>query len=153
MDGMNPSCAEMAVHVSRPRVTSTCRVHVSRPRVASTCGVHVSQVSTELEEWAAATYGLDRGSELSVAACGLKLISEHEDSLIVTVELLCEAERAKAVRARMEEGFVREAAKGLSKGARPDRLRFGQIPRNFKGAVLAKELAAACAGDFPRQSE
>ena len=79
--------------------------------------------------------------------------SEHEDSLIVTVELKCEAERADAVRARMEEGFVREAARGVSKGARPDGLRFGRIPRNFKGAVLAKELAAACAEDFPRHTE
>ena len=67
----------------RPRVTSTChtcRVHVSRPRVTGvastchTCRVHVSQVSSELEEWALATYGLDR-AELSLAACGLKLTS------------------------------------------------------------------------------
>ncbi len=48
----------------RPRVTSTCH----------RCRIHVSQVSSELEEWALATYGLDR-AELSLAACGLKLTS------------------------------------------------------------------------------
>jgi hypothetical protein len=42
----------------------------------------------------------------------------------------------------MERTFKDIAIQYISKGAKPDYVRFAQIPRNFKGAVLIKELAA-----------
>ena len=38
--------------------------------------------------------------------------------------------------------FLSEAKKHVSKGAKPDRLRLGSIPRNFKGDINWRELEA-----------
>ncbi|NLO56807.1 MAG: hypothetical protein GX108_07150, partial [Thermovirga sp.] len=40
----------------------------------------------------------------------------------------------------IERTFIPEASKHVSKSSRPDRLRLGSIPRNFKGALEIKEL-------------
>ena len=46
--------------------------------------------------------------------------------------------------AEIEATFVARARHAVvCKGARPDRVRFAALPRNFKGAVLVKELKAA----------
>ena len=46
--------------------------------------------------------------------------------------------------AEIEATFVARARHAVAcKGARPDRVRFAALPRNFKGAVLVKELKAA----------
>ena len=49
------------------------------------------------------------------------------------------------MRRHAAESFLAGAARGVregsvSKGARPDRVRLGAIPRNFKGAVQVKDL-------------
>ena len=103
------------------------------------------QVAAELHAWAATRYALEQ-SDFELAVSGLKIQSEHEDSVVVTVQLV--SEKARAARAAMEASFLKEAAKGVSKGSKPDRLRFGEIPRNFKGAVLSKELTAAAAKEI-----
>ena len=51
---------------------------------------------------------------------------------------------ASALDAEIEATFVARARHAVAcKGARPDRVRFAALPRNFKGAVLVKELKAA----------
>ena len=45
-----------------------------------------------------------------------------------------------ADQAAFKETFLAKAKKAVSKGAKPDRLRLGDIPRNFKGAVQVKDL-------------
>lgn len=90
-------------------------------------------------------YALEQ-ADFELAVSGLKIQSEHEDSVVVTVQLV--SEKARAAREEMGASFLKEAAKAVSKGSKPDRLRFGEIPRNFKGAVLSKELTAAAAKEI-----
>jgi hypothetical protein len=40
----------------------------------------------------------------------------------------------------LKADFVRKASSIVSKGARPDRVRFGRIPRSFKGEILYAQL-------------
>jgi len=40
----------------------------------------------------------------------------------------------------LEADFVEKAYNRVSKGARPDYIRFAKIPLNFKGAVLVPQL-------------
>ena len=77
-----------------------------------------------------------------MAVVGLKLESEHEDACCVTIELCTDA--ARAARPRIEETFLQAAGGkgGVSKGAKPDKLRIATIPRNFKGAVQLPDLVA-----------
>lgn len=97
------------------------------------------QINAELKEFAKVRYGLT-DDEFDIAVCGLKLVSEHEDSVCVSIEL--SSEHAKGMEAEIAETFKAESAGKVSKGAKPDILRIGDIPRNFKGAVLVKELKA-----------
>ncbi len=69
---------------------------------------------------------------------GIRLESEHEDSCCVTIELSKEA--PSTAETELRANFLIEAAAGVSKGARPQRLRFGVIPRSFKGAILYPQL-------------
>lgn len=74
--------------------------------------------------------------------------STHEEEATAAAAAEEEAMRVSresyvALRAALRERFLEEAKGGVSKGARPDRLRFGVVPRNFKGAVQTKDLAAA----------
>ena len=101
------------------------------------------QINAELAAFASKTYGLPPTS-LAVAVVGLKLDSEHEDACCVTVELLT-AESAKC-RAAIQSTFLDLARAAVSKGAKPDKLRIGAIPRNFKGAVLVPQLLKAWQG-------
>jgi hypothetical protein len=71
---------------------------------------------------------------------GLKLNSEHEDACCVTIEL--KTDEAKKKKSEIYQTFLEKAKASVSKGARPDHFIFSDIPRNFKGAVLLKELAA-----------
>ena len=103
------------------------------------------QINAELKEWAKARYALpdEAGVEaLDVAVVGLKLESEHEDACCVTIELCTDA--ARAARPQIEETFLQAAGGkgGVSKGAKPDKLRIATIPRNFKGAVQLPDLVA-----------
>ncbi|MEW6665143.1 MAG: class I adenylate-forming enzyme family protein [Thermodesulfobacteriota bacterium] len=97
------------------------------------------QISAELTAFASAHYHLPPES-FEIAVVGLKVGSEHEDSCCVTIELRDEAARLK--QSDMERTFKTEALRHVSKGAKPDYVRFASIPRNFKGAVMVNELAA-----------
>lgn len=102
------------------------------------------QVNTEVKDWLTKELDVDSGA-FDVAVVGLRLDSEHDDTAILTVSL--PAGVGAAMRQKIEGLLLGEAAKkGLTKGARPDRVRFGAIPRNFKGAVLVNELKAAIQG-------
>jgi len=95
------------------------------------------QISVELRDFIVQHYKLSKES-FSLAVVGLKIDSEHEDSCCVTLELV--DEEAKAMRATLKDSFISKARVEVSKGARPDYLRFAKIPRNFKGAILVPEL-------------
>lgn len=97
------------------------------------------QINEELKQFISRQYDL-APEAFDVAIVGLRIDSEHEDSCCVTIEPKTPEARDKI--AQIEETFKREAKDGVSKGARPDYLRFGKIPRNFKGAILVNELAA-----------
>ncbi len=96
-----------------------------------------AQINAELAAFVADRYDLPADS-FDVAVVGLLVESEHEDECCVTIELA--SPRAQAKREEIEQTFLTEAAGAVSKGARPDRLRFGAIPRNFKGAILVRDL-------------
>ena len=69
---------------------------------------------------------------------GQRITSEHEDDCCVTMEL--RSAQALAKMTQIEQTFLPKARENVSKGAKPDRLRFAKIPRNFKGAVLIPQL-------------
>ena len=71
--------------------------------------------------------------EFQLAVVGLRLESEHEDSCCVTIEL---GEEAVHREAELKADFLEKAYQTVSKGSRPDYLRFAPIPRNFKGSIL-----------------
>ena len=96
------------------------------------------QINEELAAAAASAYGL-KPDEFSLAVVGLRHDSEHDDSCCVTIDL-------KAADSELQERllatFVAEVGQRVSKGAKPDYVRLGAIPRNFKGAVLLPQLKA-----------
>jgi len=96
-----------------------------------------AQVAAELKAFAAGRYGLGEDA-FDVAVVGLRIESEHEDSCCVTIELRSDDGQRKE--AEMEESFLAEARASVTKGARPDRVRFAPVPRNFKGAVEVPRL-------------
>lgn len=104
-------------------------------------GVNYSydQINSELMDFVSNQYGLTRDS-FDIAVVGLKVDSEHEDSCCVAFEMRDEQARNKME--EIEKTFKDRAKQHVSKGARPDYVLFGQIPRNFKGSVLVKELTA-----------
>jgi acyl-CoA synthetase (AMP-forming)/AMP-acid ligase II len=97
------------------------------------------QINAELTNFIAHHYELP-GDSFDIAVVGLKVNSEHEDSCCVTIEIRDQGAQKKV--AEIEKTFKDTAAQQVSKGARPDYIRFAEIPRNFKGAVLIKQLAA-----------
>jgi len=103
------------------------------------------QISAQLADFVVRRYGLPRES-FHIAVVGLRITSEHEDSCCVTMELL--GEEARRMRPLLEESFLKDAKTGVSKGARPDFLRFAEIPRNFKGALLVPELKRETLADL-----
>jgi acyl-CoA synthetase (AMP-forming)/AMP-acid ligase II len=96
------------------------------------------QINAELTNFISHHYHLP-GDSFDIAVVGLKVNSEHEDSSCVTIEIRDRQAQKKV--AEIEKTFKDMAAQHVSKGARPDYVRFAEIPRNFKGAVLIKELA------------
>jgi len=104
-------------------------------------GVNYSydQINSELKDFTAETYALS-GSDFSLAVVGIKIDSEHEDSCCVTIDLKNTAAGKK--KSFIEKTFIDFSGKKVSKGAKPDYVRFSAIPRNFKGAVLIKELVS-----------
>ena len=103
------------------------------------------RINAELKTFVAERYGLSEDA-FDLAVVGLRLQSEHEDDCCVTVELT--SGEALAKRAQIEHTFLSDAKGSVSKGARPDRLRFARIPRNFKGAILVPQLKQECDAAF-----
>lgn len=108
------------------------------------------QINDELSSWVAQTFNLQPDLDFVLAVVGLRLRSEHDDDCCVTLELLNQGPNVSAyegglpaLRAAIRAQFMSGAKQACSKGAAPDRLRFGTIPRNFKGGVQTKELAQA----------
>ena len=94
------------------------------------------QVAAELSRFLVEHFDLSP-EQFQLAVVGLRLESEHEDSCCVTIELGKDAADKKS---RLRTDFIEKAARTVSKGARPDYLRFGRIPRSFKGEILYRQL-------------
>jgi acyl-CoA synthetase (AMP-forming)/AMP-acid ligase II len=93
------------------------------------------QIAAELTRLVETHFHL-RPDQFKLAVVGLRLESEHEDSCCVTIELNKEV---ADVRPKLEANLIKKA-RVVSKAARPDYVRFGPIPRSFKGAVLYPQL-------------
>ena len=74
--------------------------------------------------------------EIQVAVIGLKIDSEHEDACCVTIQMDGGEDHAHAITQILQKHRHR-----LSKGAKPDFVRFATIPKNFKGAVQVPQLS------------
>ena len=98
------------------------------------------QIEAELTAFVSESFALD-AQDFELAVVGEKLESEHEDACCVLMALLTEG--AIALRDELEREFVNRARQAVSKGARPDRLAFGPIARNFKGAIKRAEVRKA----------
>ena len=94
------------------------------------------QIAAELSKVLRENFQL-QSDQFSLAVVGLRLESEHEDSCCVTIEL---SREVADIEPQLRAKFMEVAARRVSKGARPDRLRFARIPLNFKGAVLYPQL-------------
>jgi acyl-CoA synthetase (AMP-forming)/AMP-acid ligase II len=97
------------------------------------------QINHEIQAWVEAQYGLTQ-EDVDLAVVGLKVASEHEDACCLTLER--KTPRANELLAGETDQFKGLLNQNVSKNARVDYLRFGSIPRNFKGAVLTKQLTA-----------
>jgi acyl-CoA synthetase (AMP-forming)/AMP-acid ligase II len=94
------------------------------------------QIADELSRFLVDEFHLGR-DQFQLAVVGLRVGSEHEDSCCVTIELSKDAAGAEPL---LKASFLEKAQKAVTKGCRPDYVRFAPIPRNFKGAILNNEL-------------
>jgi len=94
------------------------------------------QIAAELSRVLVENFRLN-AEHFKLAVVGLRLKSEHEDSCCVTIEL---SEEIKDIEAQLKTRFIETSSRRVSKGARPDYIRFAPIPVNFKGAVLYPRL-------------
>jgi acyl-CoA synthetase (AMP-forming)/AMP-acid ligase II len=95
------------------------------------------QIENELSAFVKKTYDLG-DSDFELAVCGVKVQSEHEDDCCVCLDL--KTDKAKAMSEAVATGFIQAAQKVVSKGAKPNYLMLTTVPKNFKGAVLVKDL-------------
>lgn len=129
--------------------------------------IRYEQIESELETFAqqhftaklkatetagAPSAGLMPGRDFKIAVCGLKLRSEHEDDCIATVELITDA--AKGAKDAFTAALTVDSkrSKDVGKASVPNFVRFAEIPRNFKGAILVKELVVHASAEFPKGS-
>ena len=98
------------------------------------------QVAVELSKVLEEDFQLNP-EHFKLAIVGLRLESEHEDSCYVTIEL---SKEIKDIEPRLKDCFIKTASGKVSKGARPDYVRFAPIPLNFKGAVVYPTLKQDC---------
>ncbi len=94
------------------------------------------QIAAELKKFTEDQFNIET-DDFHLAVVGLRLESEHEDCCCVTIEL---SEGTTDINTQLERDFIEKARQKVSKGARPDYIRFALIPRNFKGAVLYPQL-------------
>ncbi len=102
------------------------------------------QINSELCRFVERRYALPC-DDFDLAVAGLRLVSEHEDSCCVTLEL--KSDRARSCEEELRRTFLAEARDAVSKGARPDFLRFGQVFRTFKGTIRLQEIKDAWRND------
>jgi acyl-CoA synthetase (AMP-forming)/AMP-acid ligase II len=95
-----------------------------------------AQVAAELSKVLVEEFNLEP-EQFKLAVVGFRLESEHEDSCCVTIDLDKEVAN---VEPQLRANFMETASRRATKGARPDHLRFAQIPLNFKGAILYPQL-------------
>ena len=95
-----------------------------------------AQVAAELSRFLKEHFHLEP-TQFQLAVIGLRLESEHEDSLCVTIAL---NPAVSHLAPQLRANFLTEASKVVSKGSRPDYLRLAPIPQNFKGAILYPQL-------------
>jgi hypothetical protein len=77
------------------------------------------QINVELQAFVASSFSL-APEQVEVAVIGLRIDSEHEDSCCVTIELTGAAQTKEA---EVLANFLKNAKKGVSKGAKPDYVR------------------------------
>ena len=94
------------------------------------------QIAAELSKVLREDFQL-KPEQFKLAVVGLRLESEHEDSCCVTVEL---SKEVADIEPQLRAQFMERAYKQVSKGARPDHVRFAQIPLSFKGEILYPQL-------------
>lgn len=94
------------------------------------------QIAAELSKVLIEDFQL-KPEQFKLAVVGLRLESEHEDSCCVTVEL---SKEVADIEPQLRAQFMERAYKQVSKGARPDHVRFAQIPLSFKGEILYPQL-------------
>ena len=94
------------------------------------------QVESELRAFCETHLGWDP-SGFELAAVGHKLGSEHEDACCVLIEFKKLASREARDCA---QEFLRQSQGLVSKGARPDKVVLGTVPRNFKGAIVRPDV-------------
>jgi len=94
------------------------------------------QVASDLSRVLMDVFNLTPG-QFKLAVVGLRVGSEHEDSCCVTIEL---GEKAACMEEELRATFIKKASEKVSKGSRPDYVRFAPIPLSFKGAVLIPRL-------------
>jgi acyl-CoA synthetase (AMP-forming)/AMP-acid ligase II len=101
------------------------------------------QINQELKSFLVEKMGMNEHTT-AVAVVGLKLNSEHEDDCCVTIEVINNnVEPFNNLNELSQQFMILACAKGtgaVSKGAQPSYVRFGSIPKNFKGAILVKDL-------------
>jgi acyl-CoA synthetase (AMP-forming)/AMP-acid ligase II len=94
------------------------------------------QIAADLTRFLVENFSLNP-EQFKLAVIGLRITSEHEDSCCVTIELNEEvAHREEEIKA----SFIEKACVTVSKGSRPDYVRFAKIPLSFKGAILIPQL-------------
>jgi len=94
------------------------------------------QIASDLSRVLVEDFTIKPG-QFKLAVVGICLENEHEDNCCVTIELTEETVHMQSI---LEEQFIARASGRVSKGSRPDYVRFAKIPVSFKGAVLFPQL-------------
>lgn len=116
-------------------------------------GVNYSyaQINEALIEMATKEYNLGP-NDIAIAVVGMRLSSEHDDECLARVEL--SPSLPHDVKKKIQEDFARAShAADIPKAYKPLHVSFGEIPRNFKGALLVADLKKLWKAILPRQEE
>lgn len=94
------------------------------------------QIAAELSKVLTEYFHLKQ-EQFKLAVVGLRLVSEHEDTCCVTIEL---SPTAADIESTLRASFIEQASRTAPKWAKPERLRLARIPVTFKGTVLYPQL-------------
>ncbi|MFC1979395.1 AMP-binding protein [Chloroflexota bacterium] len=95
-----------------------------------------AQIAAELAKVVEEDFQL-KPDQFKLAVVGLRIESEHEDDCCVTIEL---SKEVASIKSHLKAGFIQKASEKVSKSARPDHIRFAQVPLSFKGTILYPQL-------------